>query len=114
MATEMGLPRNGNKDDRNTANENSRTPRHKIPEFLTGKKEKEREQQEGVSNTGRRIFPPYDHCGLTNHSTERYWKNPNNESYNNVHISDQPSMSNGSIQNSSMDRNIRNNPLHLN
>ena len=37
MATEIGLPRNGNKDDRNTATENLRT--HdvtKIPEFLTG------------------------------------------------------------------------------
>ena len=114
MATEMGLPRNGNKDDRNTANENLRTPRHRIPELLAGKKKKEREQRDGMSNTGRRTFPPCDHCGLTTHSTERYWKNPNNESYDNVHISDQPSISNESIQNSSTDRYIRNNPLHLN
>ena len=41
MATEMGLPRNGNIDDRNTVNENLWTPRHKIPELLTGKKNKE-------------------------------------------------------------------------
>ena len=111
MATEMGLPRNGNKDDKNTANKNLRTPRHRIPELLTGKKKKEREQRDGMSNTGRRIFPPCDHCGLTNHSTEKCWRNPINESYNNVHNSDQPSISNGSTQNSRMDGNIRNNPF---
>ena len=78
------------------------------------KKKKEREQQDGVSDTGRRTFPPCDHCGLTNHSTERCWRNPNNESYNNVNNSDQPSISNGSTQNSSMGRNICHNPFHLN
>ena len=114
MATEMGLPRNGNKDDRNTANENLRTPRHKIPELLTGKKKKEREQQDGMSNTGRRIFPPCDHCGLTNHPTEKCWRNPNNESYNNVNNSDQPSTYSGGSQNSGIYKNILNNPLHLN
>ena len=36
MATEMALPRNGNKDVRNTATEIIQTPRHPIPEFLTG------------------------------------------------------------------------------
>ena len=34
MATEMGLPRNGNSDARNTVHENRRT--RKVPEFLTG------------------------------------------------------------------------------
>ena len=34
MATEMGLPRNGNPDARNTVHENRRT--RKVPEFLTG------------------------------------------------------------------------------
>ena len=35
MATEMGLPRNGNKENY-AVNENVRTPRNRIPEFLTG------------------------------------------------------------------------------
>ncbi|MEL7079772.1 MAG: hypothetical protein AAGM46_28560, partial [Cyanobacteria bacterium J06582_2] len=35
MATEMGLPGNGNKENRNT-NTETRVPRRRIPEFLTG------------------------------------------------------------------------------
>ena len=35
MATEMGLPGNGNKENRN-ANTETRVPRRRIPEFLTG------------------------------------------------------------------------------
>ena len=108
MAIEMGLPRNGNKDDRNTANENLQTPRHKIPERLTGKKKKEREQQDGMSNTGRLTFPPCDHCGLTNHPTVKCWRNPNNESYNKYNTYS------GGSQNSRIYKNILNNHLHLN
>ena len=114
MATEMGLPRNGNKDDKNTANENLRTPRHNILDILTGKKKNEREQQDGMSNTGRRTFPPCDHCGLNNHPTEKCWRNPNNESYNNVNNSDQSSTYSGGSRNSGIYKNILNSPLHLN
>ena len=90
----------------------NRSREHNCPNLAAlAKQNKTRLEQD---NSGRRIFPLCDHCGLTTHSTERYWKNPNNESYDNVHISDQPSISNESIQNSSTDRYIRNNPLHLN
>ena len=42
------------------------------------KKRKERDQQEGEPKP-RRTFPPCGHCGLTNHSTERCYKNPENK-----------------------------------
>ena len=77
-------------------------------------RKREREQREEVQDTGRRTFPPCDHCGLTNHSTERCWRNPNNKNPNTSKKNDQPSTSSGTPQNPSFDENILNNRLHLN
>ena len=35
------------------------------------RKRKEKEQREGIPPRERRTFPPCDHCGLTNHSSDR-------------------------------------------
>ena len=54
---------------------------HFVRECEKLKKKKERDQRDGIPPRERRTFPPCDHCGLTNHSSERCRRisNRNNE-----------------------------------
>ena len=78
------------------------------------KKRKEKEQQNSEPSKPKRTFPPCGHCGLTNHSTERCYRNPENRNRRETNNDDQPSTSRGGAQGSGVDKNVLNNPLHLN
>ena len=54
------------------------------------KKRKEKEQPNGESNKPKRSFPPCGHCGLTNHSTERCYKNPENQEISQHMVTNHP------------------------
>ena len=83
----------------------------------TEEEEGERISKNGESSKLKRTFPPCGHCGLTNHSTERCYRNPeNSQNRRETNNDDQPSTSGGgsATMNSGVDKNVLNNPLHLN
>ena len=86
---------------------------HFVRDCIKLKRKKEKDERNGIDPNARRTFPPCEHCGLTNHSSDRCRRilNANSSNMNNR---DQPSTSRAQPPNQNQDRSAINNPAHLN